>query len=505
MPHEQNAILRSEMRYNHSRGPTRASLWLFATLSTVALLSAPGATHDETYHLPSIWCGHGARDTYCPSTRDIPELFLVAETNFDLPVCKHSPSAPLVCPSDGDGKGGGRVNETLYPRLFYFTLSWFVVPSFEVSVLLIRVVSCLLISVMFGLLLKLLPNQHRVVLILLCITVFPVSGYFLFASVNPSSWAAFGVGVGWLAIHASLVSGSFAFKRSIPLQVIGLTAFVMAGGSRWDAIPFIALSLLFCAFTFLELKMPRFRRVVLLLLAGFAVGLLFVLERFTPLPLLYYLQQLTEFQVGEPDNLAFFSNNLLQALPNALRSLGSVPTMSVIVLPELVYIGSLVLLGAFMITTFNHKSKSQLIGFFVISLGMAVVIMAHAGIYDSRDEGMIEPRYIYPLLIFAVGWWYLRGRTDHLQSVTQYLKAGSIVAVVLFGVTLFTVTERFVDRQTFGIRYLPEGPDQWWWSGIPVGPNVVLVMAVVSMWKFLRQMIEVVEQGLDSETLSRNF
>ena len=483
----------------------KAALWLFVTLSTVALLSAPGATHDETYHLPSIWCGHGIRDTYCPSIREVPGAFPITETNFDLLVCKHAPSAPLVCPSDGDERGEGWVNDTLYPQLFYFTLSWFVVPSFEISVLLTRLVSSFLISVMFGLLLKFLPNQHRVVLTLLCITVLPVSGYFLLASVNPSSWAAFGVGVGWIAIHASLTSEHLTLKRSAPLLVIGLGALVMAGGSRWDAIPFIALSLLFCVFALIELKMPELRRTALLRSAVVAVGLLFILERFTPLPLLYYLQQLFVFQDGEPDNLTFFSNNLLQALPNALRSLGSVPTMSRVVLPELVYIGSIVLLGAFMIATFSRETKSQSIGFILVSLVMAFVIMAHAGIYDSRDEGMIEPRYVYPLLLFAVGWWYLRGPTDLLQSVTRYLKLGSIVAVVLFGVTMFTVAERFVDRQTFGLRYLPEGPDQWWWSGIPVGPNIVLVVAVVSMWKFLGQLTDVVNSGSDSERRNGNL
>ena len=471
----------------------KAALWLFATLSAVALLSAPGATHDETYHLGSIWCGHGARDIYCPSVVEDPEVFRVAETNFELPVCKHAPSAPLVCTSDGDGRGGGAINDKLYPRLFYFVLSWFVMPSFEISVLLIRVVSSFLISVMFGLLLKFLPNQHRVVLTLLCITALPVSGYFLFASVNPSSWAAFGVGVGWLAIHASLTSEHLTLKRSIPLQVIGLAVLVMAGGSRWDAIPFIALSLLFGAFALLELKMPELRRIVFLLSTVISLGLFLVLERLTPLSPLYYLRQLYVFQDGEPDNVTFFSNNVLQALPNALRGLGSVPTMSVIVLPELVYIGNLVLLGMFMIATFNYKTKSQSVGFILITLVMALVIMAQVATTDNRDEGMIEPRYVYPLLLFAGGWWYLRGPTELLQSVSRYLKVGSNVAVVLFGVTMFTVTERFVDRQTFGIRYLPEGPDQWWWSWMPVGPNIVLLVAIVALWKFLSWIIAYIQ------------
>ena len=44
--------------------------------------------------------------------------------------------------------------------------------------------------------------------------------------------------------------------------------------------------------------------------------------------------------------------------------------------------------------------------------------------------------------------------------------------------------ERYVDVQTLGIRYLPEGLDQWWWVWMPVGPNVVVALAIVCLWKF---------------------
>lgn len=82
------------------------------------------------------------------------------------------------------------------------------------------------------------------------------------------------------------------------------------------------------------------------------------------------------------------------------------------------------------------------------------------------------------------------GPQNLAETVGRYLKSAAVFAVVAFSLTTFTVTERFVDRQTFGFRWLPEAPDQWWWSWVPFGPNVVVILAPVCLWFFYRNFLK---------------
>jgi len=120
--------------------------------------------------------------------------------------------------------------------------------------------------------------------------------------------------------------------------------------------------------------------------------------------------------------------------------------------------------------------------------------MIQVAVVDNRDQFGVEPRYSYPLLLFLAGWWFLLGPTNLHERLLRYFQPLMAVNVALFALTMFTVAERFVDKQTFGLRYLPEGPDQWWWSGLPVGPNVVLILAPICLWKFFSGLKMLVEQ-----------
>lgn len=65
-------------------------------------------------------------------------------------------------------------------------------------------------------------------LFLLSLSVFPSTGLFLFASINPSSWTAFGVGIGWLAMHASMSGTVSSWRRRVPLLSLGLLSWTLA-------------------------------------------------------------------------------------------------------------------------------------------------------------------------------------------------------------------------------------------------------------------------------------
>lgn len=465
---------------------TRVFCWFFAVLAFLALLSAPEATHDEMFHATNIWCGQGEREPYCSGIRldvDSPGALV----SIDWVTCQRDVTHPLVCARDRSGEAFRTVNHNnLYPGLYYWALSWFVIPSFEQSIVFARLASALAIAAVLALLTSLLPSRERLVLFLVVLTALPSTGHFLFSSINPSSWTALGVGFGWLALHASMTLERGLDQRRIALVVVSVLMFGMAVGSRWDAIPMIGFtSLLVVARRFTRRGIGPIRSI--LVFTVFVSGLVFILQGNYHLSPSRLVPVLFTFSQGEPNNLTFVSHYLLYALPNTLGALGTVPSLSGIYVPAVVGTANLALLVVLVVAAANRRNRVQSLGALLSVLMIAMTIATHVALVDNRDPFGIEPRYVFPMLPFVVGWWFLFGPERLEDRVYKYLNGGIVVAVLIFGIWTFSIAERFVDRQTFGLRLLPEGRDQWWWSWLPIGPNLVLMMAVFSYGIFLRR------------------
>jgi len=466
-----------------------AFAWFFAALSMLALLTPPGATHDEAYHLRSIWCGRGERSPFC-SDRYVDEADgYVARTNLEVPICQVSARAPLHCPGSQTGETISPTDEGRYPPVFYFLLSWLVTTSTSASVVLMRVAVALSITMILGLMMWLFPSEHRKALFLVIMTVFPATGVTLFASINPSAWSAIGVGTGWLALHAALVPRRSRSPISrLGLAGIGLTAMCMAISSREDASLFLLLPVTFVAVDALRWN-PRQRRLRLLpLVLGPTSVLVVGLWQMSLPAVAEYLQSLFSYSDGQSDNYTFYSENLLQALPNALHALGSLPMTSPVLVPEIVLISNLAILAYFLIRSYNAGEVLQKVGAVVSVIYIAVMIATQVALIDSRDFGGVEPRYVYPLFLFVSGWWFLQGNLDFGPKMADIFRVGSRIATASFALVCYSLAERYVDRQTFSFRYLPDGPDNWWWDGMPVGPTVIVVLASVFIWMFFRRL-----------------
>lgn len=464
----------------------RPFVWLFCSLVMLALLSQPGATHDEWYHAASTWCAQGIRSPYCSDIGVDPGNRFSALVNLNAVNCKLPPQELLYCPTPNTGQGRPLVNNGLYPGGFYYILSWFVVPSSEQSFILLRSISALAASVVLCMMFWLLPVRHRLVLSLLIITMFSSTGFFLLASINPSSWAFLGVGTGWLPIHAAWTESGTSIRRKFSLMTIGVLALSMAGGSRWDAIPFTALMIFLVCVHVLTIRIPNHKFVMIVSVACTLLLAVVLLEMFSPLSPVHYLGTLTTFTEGQPDNIIFLSSNLLQAFPGTLQALGSVPTMTDVMVPGVVLIASFVVLGYFLLVTFNERQRLQYLGMAAGAIAVGVSTAAQIAVTDARDFGLIEPRYGLPLVTAVIGWWFLQSPERSILRVVRGLKTGAIVATGSFSLVAYTLAERFVDRQTNSIRFLPEGPDQWWWSLLPFGPNVTVFLAPIFFWFFVR-------------------
>lgn len=420
----------------------------------------------------------------------VPGYGMSALINFNVVNCKLDPRVPLYCPTDNSGQGRPISNDGLYPSGFYYLLSFFVGNSGEFSVFITRAVSALVVAGMLFLMMVTLPSRHRVVLALIVMTMFTSSGFYLFASINPSSWSVLGVGTGWLPIHVALSSRNLTNSRRAVMFASGLVVSLLAVVSRWDALPYLAVIFALVSVHSALTRFPGHKFAIASTAVISPLALWTALERFTPLSPVYHLKRLTTFSAGQPDNVMFISTNLLQSFVATLRGLGTIPAMTQVDIPGIVMIASTTSLGVFLAVTFNRRQVLQLGGLVVGVLASGLASAAQIANNDSRDVGNLEPRYGLPLSVAIVGWWYLMGPEDLLARVRRYLKFGRFISVLSFSLVAFTVTERFVDKQTYTLRLLPEGPDQWWWSWMPVGPNVLVIVAPVFFWFFIRRVTD---------------
>jgi len=478
------------------RSAFRPFIWLFVSLALLALLSAPGATHDEMFHATNIWCGQGQRLPYCSDIRvDIEHPS--ARVNFDFLRCQRNVYEPLECPSDNSGVSYRSINPyNLYPSLPWskhatphsFVLSWFVVPSFEGSLILTRVASAAIVVLLLGILAQLLPNHHQKVLFLVIILVLPSTGYFLMSSINPSSWTIFGTGFAWIALHAALSSEAMSLRRRWGLIGVCVLCTLMALGSRWDAWGFVMLALSLVGMEVAWNKYRRFRKATLVIAVVAPPTLWFSFAKINPIsPRLFDV--LVSHTDEQPNNAEFLTTYLLNGTPNALEALGTLPTTTLVRVPDLVFFVNVIVLVTLLYLSRTPKSRSQIGGTLVALFTMSVMIMAQVALIDNRDNEGIEPRYSLPLLAFAVGWWFLHAAPAAIGRILLRLTALAWVITASFGLTALIVVERFADVQTAGIRFIPEGPDQWWWSSLPVGPNTVTILCTLSFAMFLHKAV----------------
>lgn len=462
-------------------------MWLFASLSTLALLSAPDATPDEAFHLANIWCGQGERLPYCQDINFDIE-YPGALVSFDFSTCIRNFERPLACPSDQTGESFRSINSgNLYPQGYYFFLSWFVVSSPELSVILTRLMSAFTIVLVLALTTLLFPTRYRFVLFLVILSTLPSTGYFLFSSINPSSWTVFGAGFGWLALHAAFFESNLNKIHRCGLLMCAAAMWLMAAASRSDGLPFVGGTMFLVVAHLLYNRFSRHKKILSVFVAMLFGAIVLIIDRIAVIHAapLRFVRILFTYSSDEPNNVVFISHYLVSAFQQSLQALGTVSTTSGIIIPGIVLIVNSVLLFHLLITLRVYGNKPQIIGMVLGNLAIAAVIMAQVALIDNRDPFGVDPRYVLPLFVFTVGWWFINGPSELPMNLQNNIRIVIAVAISMFALTAFTVAERFVDRQTFGLRILPEGNDQWWWHFLPVGPNTVLLFSVVFFSAFL--------------------
>lgn len=433
----------------------------FISLAAWAFSSPVAASPDDDFHLASIWCGMGERDEVC----EIPEGGETFERLIPAPLTDATcfafrPDQSAAC-WDPDEPGLTQVERAnadgLYPPVFYAVMSVFVGPDIPASVMTMRLVnSAFAVGLVTGVFFA-LPRWMRPALVVsLAVTSVPLS-VFVLASTNPSSWAVLSGATVWITMYGATQTTG---RRRFILAGLALFGALIGAGSRADAAVYAVFGVVIAL-----VLGARWGRQQVIPLATAAL--------ITVISIAFYLSAwqgsavVNGMVAGNPPlNGGQIVSNFLE-IPSLWTgalggwALGWIDTA----LPSAVVVLATAVFGGALFVGVRRVGMRR-------GVAMVLALMAMWGVpfvllYQSRTTvgDLVQPRYLLPLLIIAVGVASLRRDAETSWNGMRLWLSGAALTVA-FAVALRTNIQRY----TTGADQFHADPGlnaEWWWSGVP--------------------------------------
>lgn len=432
----------------------------FVALGSWAFSSPVASSPDDDFHLASTWCGLGERDGLCENPggdtfeRLIPTPLTTATCFAFRPEVSGScwvsdqPGMTLVERANADG---------LYPKLFYGTMSIFAGEDIPASVITMRLFNAAFAVGFLTVVFWALPRWMRPALFVsVAVTSVPV-GVFVLASTNPSSWAVLSGATVWISLYAATQT---AGRRRLALITIAIFGTLIGAGARADA----AVYAVFGAVIAMILG-ARLRKDHLLPIAAAVV--------ITIISVALYL---SAWQGSAVVNGMVEGNPPLsggQILSNALEipslwtgalggwALGWIDTD----LPAVVEVlAAAVFAGALFVGLRRVSVRRTL----AVAAGfLALWVVPFVLLYQSRTVvgDLVQPRYLLPLMVIAIGVASLRRDAIASWSGARLWLAGGALTIA-FAVSLRTNIQRYTTG-TDQMQLDPGANGEWWWNAAP--------------------------------------
>ncbi len=463
-------------------------LLLLGALVTWGFASPPGSSPDDDFHLASIWCGLGERPGLCESTGDPASLERSVPVGLIDSLCPRFQQEQSGACFDREATGMitvSRANiDALYPPVFYGTLSVFASPDISWSVAAMRIFNSVLFVGVLTTLFFALPRRLRPALVVSVATTIIPLGLFIIPSTNPSSWALLSAAVVWISVYGVTQTTGRARTTLVVLALFGAGLGI---GARADSAVFAlfgaGLGLLLGA----RLRPIRSNLVAVAITALIGVG-----------AIITYLStsQGGDIVGGLSSERAPFT--VVQQVDNFLEvpllwtgafggwGLGWLDTP----LPSAVWIfNTLVCGGAVFLGLQGARVRRSAV--FLLAFAAMWLVPAYLLVQSRVVVGeTIQPRYILPLIIIAVGVASLRFDAERAWRGMPFVLAAGTLAVI-DSVALHQLIKRYTtgtDRPSLNPGFAAE----WWWPGIP-SPAVTWVLgtcmfaaALVGLWFALR-------------------
>ena len=229
----------------------KRSSWVVATLVAAlaavvcgamwALSSPLGSSPDDGYHQATIWCVDATGTTSPDTCRVVGESETTGGRVVELPALVASPScyafqpvesAACQRPLQGETTRSETIDNGSYPGGFYRVMHLLVRDSIPESVLSMRILNVALGALLLGAIALVTTTAVRRLMITTLVPVLIPLGWFILASINPSSWAVSGLTAYGFALHTVLLLQG---RRRLVAAGLGVLGLVMALSARGDA------------------------------------------------------------------------------------------------------------------------------------------------------------------------------------------------------------------------------------------------------------------------------
>jgi len=471
-------------------------------ISSWAVSSPVGSSPDDDFHLPSIWCGQGIREDLCEVDEregwyQIPLMTMANSSCFAF-----SEEASGLCPYDNSLASQFHLNlsSNLYPPAFYWTMSWMASPDIPTSTILMRVFNGLFSILLMVVLLVALPKHFRRAPLLALVVTFVPLAIFLTSSTNPSGWSYIGLLVLFAAFSGFLTADDKMSKTT--LGILAGFGFLIAVGSRADST-FFALFAIFLSWILVGFSDHRSKTNIV----------------FTILPIItsviFYFLGSTARSVISGSGLSL--QGVDRPAPNLFGNLIQLPELWAGVfgtwglgwldtpMPAIVWFSSVSIYTGLVFLSISAFSFKQSIAFTISLVALTAVpmyILTTSGLYVGEQ---VQPRYLLPLLVFAVFTAVFRNKEQQGFQASKgqlFLAAGALT--IAHAVALHTNLRRY----TTGLDVSGANLDtliEWWWTDSTISPNTVFIFGsiafalfLLSIWK-LRIPLGLTKQGTTAE------
>lgn len=467
----------SPSRYR-SRSLRLSALIAIPLLAVIALFSwsfssGVGSSPDDDFHLASIWCGLGDRPGLCEEPggsgasveRKVPTPVaqaICAAQHADVSSSCWNESAPGLTQVK-------RANiDHLYPPVFYGAMSVFASTDVAASVIAMRLANSVIAVGLITAVFLFLPRRLRPALIVSVLAASVPLGLFVFASTNPSSWALLSAATVWVALYGALIASRR--RQSIVLTSLAVLAALLGAGARADA----ALFAVFGALIALWLGLRRGRALVVPLIGGAVI---------LALSAALYLSasQSSAATGGLPGYGRLSAGDLVR---NAL----DIPSLWAGVfgywplgwfdtgVPAVVWVLGVAVFGFVLLTGLRGATPRRVIASLATLLAMWFVPFYMLWQSGAHVGQAVQPRYILPLMIIALG---VSAASE--RAATLWRGWPLIIASAALALTNSVSLHINIQRYTTGLDVNSVDPGahaEWWWGWAPSPMGVWLIGSV---------------------------
>lgn len=476
----------------------KRSSWVVATLVAAlaavvcgamwALSSPVGSSPDDNYHQATIWCVGATEDSAASTCQVVGEAEETGGRVVELPALVAAPncyafqpaeSAACQKPLRGEVTRTEAVDNGDYPGGFYRVMHLLVRDSIPESILAMRVFNVVLGVVLLGAVALVATASVRRLMALTLTPVLIPLGWFILASVNPSSWALSGLTCYGLALHTFFSTPHP--RRRIAAGVLAGLGLLVALSARGDAPAYAGVVTV--ALCLLHWRVLWARRALVVLPVLVALVCAWRLLGASQVASIAGASAETERSLSEVvPNLLLEFPALFSGMFGYAFGLGWLDTSvsAVTAYPVALVIGFLGLTGL------GRLSWPKAAAAVLIFLPMLVLPLMT--LYRTRliVGETVQPRYILPLMPILLAVLLVDRTAERSLSISRVQAVVIAVALTVANAAAIYANAR---RYVTGI----DGPLliddlEWWWQSAPP-PGTVAVVGGVAFAVFAAALV----------------